>query len=611
MRLNNLKLRNFRAFKDVEIEIPQDLCIFTGVNGSGKSSILDAITIMLTGVINKIQKPNSSVERIAPSDVNTGSSQCSISSRVSYKEKQYLWDIVKDRGLSDGKKLSRLSGLNELVSAVREDYVIRGQERLPMVVLYPTSRATARSFPNFVDRGNVTTWEVYEHALKRNTGFQAFFEWFRVQDDILNERRLSQEEWMRRNWRYVSAEAIMLMESLEVIVAENRKLSIHEKVEDFKRAIGNDKFFWYNPRRFFYVMIDLFHEMESLIPSDKNLIQFFHEIEHITLRLSDDMEFKSPGSIIDEKIKALLSRLLESYMNASRRTSSKNLEKLLFGILRFSTMISFWWLSTKGKSDLTKVINLYEVRFTTVRNSERITSEFVRDIFEVIDIDRKRRNSITHYDGMELWVIRKAIEGFIPNYSNLRVSRLPRFRILVDKDGEELSFDQLSDGEKCLIAMIGDIARRLTLANPQLANPLEGNGIVLIDELELHLHPKWQRVLIERFTEVFPNCQLIATTHSPQIISNVPSENLLILKEGKVYQVNESYGQTSNRILEDVMDTDARPLPVKKELETLFRLIHNKDADKSRKLYKRMKELIGDDPELVKADVLIRRLERD
>ena len=99
----------------------------------------------------------------------------------------------------------------------------------------------------------------------------------------------------------------------------------------------------------------------------------------------------------------------------------------------------------------------------------------------------------------------------------LRVKRSP-VRMVVDKGGREIRVDLLSEGEKCTLAMIGDLARRLILANPAMENPLEGKGIVLIDEIELHMHPSWQRRILSILKEVFPNIQFIVTTHSPQVL---------------------------------------------------------------------------------------------
>jgi predicted ATP-binding protein involved in virulence len=184
----------------------------------------------------------------------------------------------------------------------------------------------------------------------------------------------------------------------------------------------------------------------------------------------------------------------------------------------------------------------------------------------------------------------------------------------VKKKGEELIVNQLSDGEKCLLAMVGDLARRLAIANPSLPDPLQGYGVVLIDEIELHLHPKWQREIIPALTRTFPNCQFIVTTHSPQVISQVKPEGIYILEkteEGIIAKKPESsFGRDSNRILEDLMDVPARPQKIKDDLLELFRLIDAGDLLGARQLRQQLADEIGaDEPEFVRADVLIRRKE--
>ena len=125
----------------------------------------------------------------------------------------------------------------------------------------------------------------------------------------------------------------------------------------------------------------------------------------------------------------------------------------------------------------------------------------------------------------QLTAVRSAIYKFMPEFSNLHVRRKPRLHMSIDKNGAGLNVAQLSQGEKSLMALIGDIARRLAVMNPELEDPLKGDGIVLIDEVDMHLHPQWQRSLIEQLTTTFPNCQFVLTTHSPLVISN--SKNVL------------------------------------------------------------------------------------
>jgi predicted ATP-binding protein involved in virulence len=165
-----------------------------------------------------------------------------------------------------------------------------------------------------------------------------------------------------------------------------------------------------------------------------------------------------------------------------------------------------------------------------------------------------------------------------------------------------------------LLALAGDLARRLAIANPSLSNPLEGTGIVLIDEIELHLHPRWQRGIITKLTQTFPNCQFIVTTHSPQVVADVKPENIYLLKSTSngitAQHPDASFGRDSNRILEDLMGVPERPEDIKNELRNLFRLIDNGDLAAARQLQQRLEELIGEsEPDFARAEVLIRRKE--
>lgn len=90
----------------------------------------------------------------------------------------------------------------------------------------------------------------------------------------------------------------------------------------------------------------------------------------------------------------------------------------------------------------------------------------------------------------------------------------------VNNDGftHELRIEQLNEGYKIVIAMVADLAARMAEANPQMSDPLQTSGIVLIDEVDLHLHPRWQRRILQDLTTVFPHVQFIVTTHSPIIV---------------------------------------------------------------------------------------------
>ncbi|MCK9375230.1 MAG: AAA family ATPase [Syntrophobacterales bacterium] len=252
------------------------------------------------------------------------------------------------------------------------------------------------------------------------------------------------------------------------------------------------------------------------------------------------------------------------------------------------------------------------------RNDFRTFFEWFRDREDLENENARYRNALIRPPGWEfpdrqLNAIRKAIGFLMPGYKSLKVRRLP-LRMTLEKNGKELRIDQLSDGEKCLLALVGDMARRLAIANPSSEDPLKATGVILIDEIDLHLHPAWQRIVIPRLTKTFPNCQFIVSTHSPQVISHTESENVFLLKEVEDNiewrKPEVSYGQESCRILEDLMGVPARPEEIKEKLHKLFVAIDEGDLKKARKMLMNLNEILGIDPELKKAEVLINRKER-
>lgn len=255
-------------------------------------------------------------------------------------------------------------------------------------------------------------------------------------------------------------------------------------------------------------------------------------------------------------------------------------------------------------------LNTYDQGLNRVQIS---FDSFFRWFRKLEDLENEERRDNHDYRNSQLEAVRQAIYSLIPKFSNLRVRRSP-LRMTVTKQSQEFTVNQLSDGEKCLLAMVGDLARRLAISNPGLANPLEGKGVVLIDEIELHLHPKWQREIIPALTRTFPNCQFIISTHSPQVVSHVKPEGIFILEatsEGIIAKKTESsFGRDSNQILEDIMGVPDRPQQIKDNLRQLFQLIDAGNLDAAKELRHQLDDEIGyDEPEFVRADILMRRKE--
>lgn len=210
----------------------------------------------------------------------------------------------------------------------------------------------------------------------------------------------------------------------------------------------------------------------------------------------------------------------------------------------------------------------------------------------------------------QLTAVRAAIRRFMPHMDNLRVRRKPRLYMAIDKNGETLNVAQLSQGEKSLMALVGDIARRLAMLNPALENPLAGDGIVLIDEVDLHLHPSWQRSLCDRLIETFPNCQFVLTTHSPLVISDCKNVLVYTLTNGELRQLPSQYGQDANTVLLDVMDTSIRNEKIDAELNDLLDAIQDSKLTEAQQLLAELtEELPANHLKLVKAKLLLRKQE--
>jgi predicted ATP-binding protein involved in virulence len=222
----------------------------------------------------------------------------------------------------------------------------------------------------------------------------------------------------------------------------------------------------------------------------------------------------------------------------------------------------------------------------------------------------KKYNEDSIVNDSQLNSIEKAITVFLPEFSQLKYDDKLE-ELVIHKNHEILKLKQLSDGELCLIALIADIARRLAIANPKLTNPLEGKAIVLVDEIDLHLHPGWQRKLIDNFQRTFPKTQFIFSTHSPQMIGHVEPKNMWIFKrennEVVAYRPEKSLGMDSNSILLQHLGVDEREPDTKEELRKLTKLVDLGDLESANQLVRTLSNKCGDIDELRRAKAIIKR----
>lgn len=209
--------------------------------------------------------------------------------------------------------------------------------------------------------------------------------------------------------------------------------------------------------------------------------------------------------------------------------------------------------------------------------------------------------------------LEQAIKTFLPEVSNLKLheGRPPRFSVM--KSSRLLFLEQLSDGERGMLALVFDLTRRLAIANPDSANPIaEGVALVLIDEVELHLHPSWQRRVLRLLQSTFIGCQFIVTTHSPQVIGQVRPAKLRLLHHDDAGRViladaSQSFGMDSSWILQNIMGVPARDYETEQRLSAIYLAIDEDNLEKAQELAEQLRADIGDFPDLQEALALLDR----
>lgn len=217
-----------------------------------------------------------------------------------------------------------------------------------------------------------------------------------------------------------------------------------------------------------------------------------------------------------------------------------------------------------------------------------------------------------------------AIYAAVPDIKDLIVETTSgRAEVKAKVLGEYVNIKNLSKGQQVTFSLVADISKRLSQLNPSLENPFNGQGVILIDELELHLHPSWQQLIISTLLKTFKNIQFVVTTHSPQILSTIHSSKMRLLGkniEGDDVAARpmgiETFAYPSSDVMQSIMGVNPIPhLPVIDALEKYRSLIENGDFDdpeissQIESLQKDLFEQLGENhPELIiLGDIKLRR----
>lgn len=217
--------------------------------------------------------------------------------------------------------------------------------------------------------------------------------------------------------------------------------------------------------------------------------------------------------------------------------------------------------------------------------------------------------------GDELALVNAALARAIDGAVGLRFDLKYKGLLVEWRERPPDLFENLSDGQRAIVGLVTDIARRQCLLNPHLGEQAttETPGVVLIDELDMHLHPQWQRAITHSLKNAFPRLQFVVATHSPQVLSELKPEEIILLapRSSDIAHPQVSHGLDSSRVLEEVMGADSRPEPVQRLLDRLFSLLESGESlELARQAIEAIEEVYPGLAELSRARALLVRKSR-
>jgi len=237
--------------------------------------------------------------------------------------------------------------------------------------------------------------------------------------------------------------------------------------------------------------------------------------------------------------------------------------------------------------------------------------------FNDTDADEARamRDSNRKEEFPELKAVREALnKALLGKYERPSMMGTPPELVIYEKgSGHVYKVSQLSDGYRAMLALVMDLARRMAQAPRSMSSDgesiLHTSAIVLIDEVELHLHPSWQQTVLLTLMDIFPNTQFIVTTHSPQVLSAIQPKHIRILSDGKAYSVEEqTQGAEASRLLKSIFRVELRPkdLEIVKALKKYSKMVYDEkwDTPEAVELKKTLTDHYGnDEPVMMELDL--------
>ncbi len=205
--------------------------------------------------------------------------------------------------------------------------------------------------------------------------------------------------------------------------------------------------------------------------------------------------------------------------------------------------------------------------------------------------------------GLGLGMVRRVLDDFLPGIQFKQIDK-DRGELLFETDDGVVCLQMLSDGYQAVCAWVGDLLYHITEAGPDYETPLETRGVLLIDEVDLHLHPRWQRRLVDFLGTRLPNFQLVVTTHSPMTAQQAnPGCLHHLTREGKAISVNRFPGNPRSLLVSQLLTTYAFGLATDESLEVeerkqRFRVLRAKDprTEQEEREFAELKTYLADLP---------------
>lgn len=377
---------------------------------------------------------------------------------------------------------------------------------------------------------------------------------------------------------------------------------------------------------------------KSLLNSRRRLLPDEHRLEPI--QIGDRTQFQdAPGGVAVKATGSIQGKDIEwefAIPEGHRQTTTRNAEGALklvreaydqarAEVQPLLPIIAFYgagrtWLPHRERSKKKPEVHRTASRWNAFYDclNERIRIVDLDEWFKSEALEAVNRNG-RFRPGFQ--AVRRAVLSCIPAASEMRYDG-DRREIVISIDGVEQPLSNLSAGQYMMLALVADIAIKAVTQNSFLLpadelapedHPLprvlrDTPGIIAIDELDVHLHPRWQRRVAGDLKKTFPSIQFVCTTHSPQIIGEVPADEVRVLEPSGANAPALSFGMDSNWILETLMKADEQDRTVKDELARAFDLIGERDLNGAEALIAGLRNRVGNSKSIQQAKSTIDRI---